>query len=256
MRKKVFVVANTKGGVGKSTIAWHLLPAIFNGCNVLEIDNNNITNVFNKSNVIGVAESITVKECAEKLEEVSFLLLAQSEEVLVIDCGGGDDTLSVLKQIDELAFDQLADVVYIIPLMNSLSQAKNAEDMARVLKGKKIVFALNAINDFEKIEKDWVFWFGSEFLGVESYFEKLNKPKCIYIPASPLFEIATLHNVTLFDFATPANHISMHDFQTALFEETKEDKNAFKAGLQQFRQNVAAKNFLDSFIKTIQGALK
>lgn len=256
-KKKVFVFANTKGGVGKSTIAWHLMPTIYPGCSILEIDNNNISNIFTKSELIARSESITLSECSSRLEEVSFELLDTSNSgVLVIDCGGGDDTIKVLKQVKELALDELADVTYIVPVMNSLAQSKNAMDMSLYLAGKRVVFALNNISSFQTIQQDWVFWFGNEYLGIESYSEKLEEPECFYVPSSPLFELAALYNVTIGDFAKPAENITMAEFQKALYEETKTDKAQFLAALQRFRRNVAAKKFLDSFATSVRTILK
>ena len=44
----IHVLLNTKGGVGKSTLSWHVLPAMFTklgkSFKIFEIDNNNITN--------------------------------------------------------------------------------------------------------------------------------------------------------------------------------------------------------------------
>lgn len=255
-KKRVIVMASTKGGVGKSTLAWHLMPAVFPGCSILEIDNNNISNIFNKSTVIAKSESITLEECASKLEEVCFDLLDRSNnDVLVIDAGGGDDTLRVLKQIKELAIDEIADVTYIVPIMNSLSQLKNAEDMNNYLEGKNVIFALNNIADFRKIEEDWIFWFGNKSLGIESYFKKLNSPKCIYVPGSPIFEISALYNVTVTDFASPAQNVSISEFQQEIFKEFGDDKEQFLKALQQFRKNMLAKNFLDTFLQTVKGVL-
>ena len=256
-KKKVFVFANTKGGVGKSTIAWHLMPTLFPGCSVLEIDKHNVSDVYTRSKLIERRESITLSECATRLEEISFELLDSSHAgVLVIDCGGGDDTITVLKQVKELALDELADVTYIVPVMNSLSQAKNAVDMSIYLAGKRVVFALNNIADFQKIQKDWVFWYGNEYLGIESYSAKLEDPECIYVPASPLFELAALYNVTIGDFAKPAEEISMSEYQKAVFEENKDDKPKYISLLQKFRRNVEAKQFLDSFVPSVRDILK
>lgn len=258
MRKKqVFVFANTKGGVGKSTIAWHLMPTLFPGCSVLEIDKHNVSDVYTHSNLIERRESISLNECATRLEEISFELLDSSNAgVLIIDCGGGDDTIAVLKQVKELALDELADVTYIVPVMNSLSQAKNAVDMSLYLAGKRVVFALNNITSFQTIQKDWVFWFGNEFLGIESYSAKLEEPECIYVPSSPLFELAALYNVTIGDFAKPAEEMTMSEYQKAVFKETDGDKEKYIGAIQKFRRNVEAKQFLDSFVPSVRDILK
>jgi len=253
--KKVFVIANTKGGVGKTTIATHVLPAVFPGCEILEIDDNNQSNIFQDSMSIKNFESIKLDECKDKLEEITFKLLDDTEEVLIIDCGGGNDTKEIISQIKELALDDYAKVTFIIPIMNSFMQAKNAEDMTRLLKGKEIIFAFNGVTDFSTIKDDWIFWFGNENLGVESYHEKLNKPRTITIPASPLFELAAINRMTISDFAKPAIGISIPDFSKTLFKKYGDNKKQYLKELREFRRHKAAKDFLDKFLENIKGEL-
>lgn len=250
--KRVFVVANTKGGVGKTTIASHILPEIFPGCEILEIDDNNQSNIFKESSFIKRFESIKVKECESKLEEITFKLLDETEEVLVIDCGGGNDTKDVLKSINELDLESLSQVTYIIPIMNSLIQAKNAEFMAHILKDKNLIFALNGVNSLSNLQKDWLFWFGSEAMGLESYFKKLNEPRTIIIPYSPLFELAALSRMSISDYSQMARKTDMATFQKKLFQKYKDDKEMYLSKLREYRRSKNAKDFLDSFIEDIK----
>jgi len=254
--KKVFVVANTKGGVGKTTIATHILPAVFPRCEILEIDDNNQSNIFENSKSIKKFESIRLDECKDKLEEITFKLLEDTKEVLVIDCGGGNDTKQVIAQIEELNLDEYAKVTYIVPIMNSFMQAKNAEDMANMLKGKELIFAFNGVVEKESIKKDWIFWFGNDDFGIESYHEKLNRPRTITIPASPLFELAAINRMTIPDFAKPAMGITIPEFSKMLFKKYSNNKEQYLKELREFRKHKAAKDFLDDFLEDIKSEVE
>jgi len=246
--KKVFVIANTKGGVGKTTIAAHVMPALFPGCEILEIDDNNQSSIFTKSEFIKRFESIKVKECESKLEELTFKLLDETKEVLIIDCGGGNDTKKVINNIKELNLSDLADVTFIVPIMNSYMQAKNAEGMKDLLTNKKVIYALNGVVDTSSVRKDWLFWYGSDLLGLENFEEKLGFPKSVKIPHSHYFEIAALNKMTISDFAKKAREVDMLTFQKELFEKYKDNKEKYIEELRAYKRSKGAKDFLDSFM--------
>ena len=253
--KKVFVVASTKGGVGKTTIATHIMPAVYPGCEILEIDDNNKSNIFVDSESIKKFESIKVDECKDKLEELTFKLLEDTDETLVIDCGGGNDTKQILDQIKALNLDELARVTYLVPVMNSFMQAKNAKDMSKLLNGKDTIFILNSVVNKNSIEEDWIFWFDNSSLGIESYHKKLDNPRTLSIPASPLFEISALSRKTISDFARPARGITLAEFTKDLFQKYSDNKEQYLKELREFRRHKAAKDFLDEIIDDIRDEL-
>lgn len=255
--KKILVVANTKGGVGKTTISDHLLPFLFPSCEILEIDDNNSSNVFANSKLIHKFESITVKDAESKfLEDIVFRLLDDTEQVLVIDCGGGNDTRKVIQQIMQLDLGAFAEVTYIVPLMNSLNQAKNAVDMQELLKGRNVVYVLNNVANMNTIKEDWVFWYGNQDLDIEGYYSILDKPKTLYVPASPYFELSTLYNETIGDFAQLAYAFNRIDYQKMIFQKCKGDKDLFAKEMRSYRPRELAKDFLNSFAETFKNELE
>jgi len=139
--------------------------------------------------------------------------------------------------------------------MNSFMQAKNAEDMADLLRDKEVIFAFNGVVNPDTLAEDWIFWFGNNALGVESYHIKLNKPRTMVVPASPLFELAAINRMSISDFARPATGVTISNFTKELFEKYRNDKEEYLKKLKEFRRHKAAKDFIDSFLEDIKKEL-
>lgn len=255
---KVFVVANTKGGSGKTNTAFNILPAVLDGCKIIEIDdNNNSSTLYKESKVVIDKKSITTKEAEEHLQDVIFDLMSGDSVDIVIDAGGGNDSLEVLKAIKALDLSAYAEeIIYIIPVMNSLLQLNNAKQMIDLLVRQKIVIALNGVYDMSNIENEWVFWYGSKELDIESFVAKLNKDiKTIKIPHSYLYELATLHKQLLRDFAEFAYEADQKEAGEILFQKYKDDKEGFKKAFSLYRRNAEAKALIESIKPEIQKVL-
>jgi len=234
---RVIAVVNTKGGSGKSTIAWHILPAIFENSRVLEIDNNNKTvEVLFNSDIARKSKTITIKESEEALGEILFEMLSGKDETVIIDAGGGDDTKAVIEKIKELEFDQID---FIIPLMGGMAQKKNAEDTYDLVKDRgRVFFFLNKFN-----QQEFAFWYGDSELGiVPSVFAAFKE--VVKVPYSPLFEISTLKGETIADLAKHYDGLSAKEAREQIFEATGGDKELFLKQLNIYKQAKKAREIL------------
>jgi hypothetical protein len=216
---------------------------------IIEIDGNNNSNVFKNSTTIN-AVSVTLKNGEEAFADAIYDQM-QNNTKIIIDFGGGDDSRRGINIIQN--FD--VSFTYIIPLNNSLAQIKNALDTYNLIRDKsKVIFALNQINNFKDIKKEWCFWFGNKELGLESAYDKLLNPTTIYIPKTPLFEISALSGYTITELANFARGIE--NATKLFFNQAKGDKEIFLKLASKHSRAQAAIKYVDSILIMLKEVLQ
>ena len=165
------VVANTKGGVAKTTIALNVLPLLVKKNNpnasitYYQLDDNN--------KIIANSPNIEIKEY--KLDETTNAIdgieldaMLDENKVNIIDCGGGNDTKAV---IENLANSNIENLIFVIPATQMLSTRHNIEETIKLIKQKfkkpTIYLVLSMVYDFKNIEKDFISIYGDEDFGIK-----------------------------------------------------------------------------------------
>lgn len=243
---KNIAIINTKGGVGKSTLAFHVLPAILADRNfsILEIDNNNTTTTaFSNTQILkGRITSVKIDEGMKKLEEVVVTNMLDKDNISVIDAGGGDDSLKVIHSfIDQ---DLISDTLFIIPFMPDFVQLKNLVDTYNALPSEaKILVVLNNadINDpdhlmFIKGNEDY------EIPDISSTFKHF-----AVCPKSPLFSYSASRNKeTIKDLALLASQYNKNEILEYAKTKTKSDKDKMTKIYRNWKISRNAKDYLES----------
>jgi cellulose biosynthesis protein BcsQ len=98
----IYIIPQTKGGVGKTTISGIVATLLYlqnqnQKINLFEIDDNNVSRV--NSNYIN-HQSLKLKNSEVIIDDIQFTSLADSNISNIIDAGGGNDTKIVLKKVD------------------------------------------------------------------------------------------------------------------------------------------------------------
>jgi len=177
------VVANTKGGVGKSIISTMVLPVLFvdeyKEVNVYEIDDNNKTssNLKNKNIDNLNFKSIKIEDMEEDIDKVKLDEFTNAPDILnIIDCGGGNDTIAIVKH---LAKSDLYNLTYIVPTNEDLEQFTNLKDTIALIKNNdataNIVLILNRAKSLSKndVQKQFINLYGSNQYGIDERFSEI-----------------------------------------------------------------------------------
>lgn len=193
---KVHVVLNTKGGVGKSVIAAHLIPSLIasDKVKIYEIDNNNKTQDFYANSAKTTIKSVSTekKELEKALDEAGFY---GAEEEIILDAGGGDDTIRVIDSLEKSGMD----CIYYIPLKADADAVANALEVRKRLGSARKYLILN---DFVKKEDFW-FIYGNEDYKIPQDTRLLSEFDGVFeAPRSSLFGIAKIYKNTLCDIAS------------------------------------------------------
>ncbi|MFA6177924.1 MAG: hypothetical protein WC694_03490 [Candidatus Paceibacterota bacterium] len=225
---------------------------------IIEIDDNNDTSTCFKNNTDFEMVSISTKDGDEAFQDAIIKSFqSQDDFYLGIDSGGGLDSRKVLEIIKDNELED--DFLYIIPVMNSLSSAKNAIDTYKLVNDhKNTLFVLNNVYNPSEIEKEFLFFFGSKDFGLDSLYEALKKPAIAIIEHTPLFEIAALNGVTIKQLGDISKSFEAtgKNKNEILFEKSGGDSEKFKQLDNQYKQSKKCNEYLsrnlDQLKKIIQ----
>ena len=184
----MIIIPQTKGGVGKSTVAMQVIaPYLFkkHGKKItyIEIDDeNNDSKSFTRTEIVEKRMLGT-----NKLTDLDELILMDDNHEIIVDVGGNKTSSLVLEEIKKVG--SFGNIKWIIPLGDGELDGKNA--IATMKKIKKIednpednvLFALNRAISMEQeyIEEQFINFFGHKYLDSNSVlFDFVKNPK--YFP--------------------------------------------------------------------------
>eukprot|EP01029_Cantina_marsupialis_P011954 TRINITY_DN2644_c1_g2_i1.p1 TRINITY_DN2644_c1_g2~~TRINITY_DN2644_c1_g2_i1.p1 ORF type:complete len:264 (-),score=52.94 TRINITY_DN2644_c1_g2_i1:705-1496(-) len=184
----MIIIPQTKGGVGKSTVAMQVIaPYLYkkHGKKItyIEIDDeNNDSKSFTRTEIVDKRMLGT-----NKLTELDELILMDDNHEIIVDVGGNKTSTLVLEEIKKVG--SFGNIKWIIPLGDGELDGKNAIATLKKIKkieqnlDENIFFALNrAISmDLEYVEEQFINFFGHKYLESNSVIcDFIKKPK--YFP--------------------------------------------------------------------------
>ena len=205
MKNKTFVVANTKGGAGKSMMSLHFLPMLFldKKINVHEIDDSNMSRLKNSSLNF---ENLKVEKNQSVLIGIDYDMSTGVDEINIIDCGGGNDTKMILHSINHNS--ELEGLTYFIPTNDDVLQFKNVEDTINLIKenddNAKIYIVFNRCLKMTEndIKEQFLGFFGDKDYGIEANIKKIEKD---------IIDIFYVRTNKILNILSSKYHISLKD---------------------------------------------
>ena len=175
--KDIFCVINSKGGVGKTTVAMQVIaPALYlnnpdNKITVWEIDNNNKSNKHISSKYLKY-ESIKLDKSEMAINDIEFSNLTDPNSIHVIDTGGSDDATKILAHLKQV---NLTGLQYILPTNEDMDQIDNILAVIEIIRQQdkfaKIYLLLNRCISLkeDEIRKQFINVFGFNKIAVRPF---------------------------------------------------------------------------------------
>jgi hypothetical protein len=198
----LIVIPSTKGGDGKSTLST-LAPLIFksHNFNILEFDNNNnsLLSYSQSESLKGRVNNLKVVKADDTLDDVISEIAMQDDNKYIIDCGGGDDSVSLLKLLSIQPFQHK--ILYLVPITRG-TDLKNLKDTYDLIDNKNnVVFVLNGYSSIEEIKNEFFFYFGDIKYDIRGFIDSVVNKTPILIPFSRFFSITKTFQMSLFDLS-------------------------------------------------------
>lgn len=239
-KSNIYVIPQTKGGVGKTTISGIVATLLYlqnqnQKINLFELDDNNTSRV--NSNYIN-HQSLKLKNSEVAIDDIQFSSLSDDNVVNIVDAGGGNDTKIVLLKLKEI---DLYGLNYYIPLNDDMEQVDNVKDTIILIrdfdKSATINLVLNRCFTLEKeeIQKQFINIFGSEELDIPNRLTDLKVDNVFFVPNSSIFSILKSHyKVSLLDSYLSSIDL-VQNIDTYRQEWIKEGQDVFKENNKKYR---------------------
>jgi len=252
------VVANSKGGVGKTIVSTMILPLVFfndeKNVNIYEIDDNNTTSKIITNSKVNF-KSFKLDKAEDAIIDVQF----DMESVNIVDCGGGHDTFVVLDQLSRLGL-QDDELEFYIPTNNDIEQFDNMLDtiayIQKLFKDSKIYIVFNRVSKLENLKDEFIAFFGSEKYGISGRYnelEQFNIANTYIIEENILYSILkNIKNTTLLDAYTDAKYL-VENFAQLRIKWKQQGKEVFEKNLRIFAFAKDIVNLANPILSQFQG---
>lgn len=143
----ILTVAHTKGGVGKSTLAWHLAHALIQDerkVTIVDLDFQQtlfFINSLNENNIIEVKQPQTGDELIELFENY------EDDEYIIVDVGGFDN------DINRIAISWADSIV--VPISNSATEVLGFKTFEAILEEIDNPFIYVVLNNIHPLAKNF-----------------------------------------------------------------------------------------------------
>ncbi|MBU0626057.1 ParA family protein [Patescibacteria group bacterium] len=245
--KKNIAIINTKGGVGKSTLAYHILPYLLKDklFQLIEIDDNNqtIDSYTNSELLNNKIKSVKIDQGTEALETLVVESMFDNDLITIIDAGGGNDSRIVIQSL--IDHNLASDTLFVIPYVPDFSQLHNLFETIELVQNYNHIVVCNNFSGKE----DEAFIHGSEDFEIPN-ISQLFHEKFSVVPKTNLFGYATAYEKnTIYDFAKIAFDFDQQAILNFAKIETNGDKDAMLAIYRRWkRANLAKKYLVDKSI--------
>lgn len=237
----VYIVVQTKGGVGKSTIATNVMNILIGGnledIKIVEIDNhNNTSELYSNSVLKNNMKTIKVSSADDELDDIFFEALANKTNI-IIDIGGGDDSDRLLTMLKNQPSNNIR---YIVPFQMGGDDQGAYDTIMKIGDVSKCLVVLNGYMEKEKIKKDFLWFFGDQ--DVKGLQQKIKGIKYITIPFDPIFTKAKLiYKMTITDLAEKSKAFATPDEASDYFlKEAGADSEAYSKLYRMYKLSLLA----------------
>ena len=238
----IYVIANNKGGVGKSltaTIVASILAESNQNFKMIEIDDHNQSLQFKNSEILNENNMQTVKLDAkdEQIEKIFFEIMSDPELDYIIDIGGSHNTDSVLSILKEVEFEKK----FIIPVGRVKKYIKNADDTAGLIDDcENTFFLLNQYSKIENLQDDFIYFFGNTDFGIKTVSEYFDEGKYLAVPFSNAFQFAEDEEQTIYDLSQIAKKLDPTQARKIFFEQAAGDQKEYLNLMSIYQQSKIA----------------
>lgn len=252
--KKNIAIVSTKGGAGKSTLAYHILPYLLKDrpFQLIEIDDNNetIDSYTNSELLHNKIKSVKIDKGTETLETLVVESMFDDDQITIIDAGGGNDSRTVIQSL--IDHNLANNTLFIIPYMPDFSQLRNLFETIELVQNYDHIIVCNNIT----AKEDEVFIHGSEDFEIPN-ISQMFQEKFFIVLKTNLFGYATAYEKsTIYDFANIAFDFDQQAILNFAKDETNSDKNAMLVIYRRWkRANLAKKYLVDESILKLGKAI-